>query len=79
MTLRVTLEIVPFGIEEHKRTIGQIDIMNMGQIGQFTHEYEVAELHPKPGLFKMPVVHDRDAGAWVLVAQAIKQLGIRGP
>lgn len=29
MTLRVTLEIVPLGIEQNKRTIGTIEISNL--------------------------------------------------
>jgi hypothetical protein len=31
MTLRVTIEIVPFGVEKDKQTIGVIDISNQGR------------------------------------------------
>ena len=31
MTLRITIEIVPFGVEKDKQTIGVIDISNQGR------------------------------------------------
>lgn len=68
MTLRVTLEIVPFGEEANKRTIHVVDISNMGKRSKSTYtdicNYKVVldgvEL---PGLLP----HSRAAGAFQLV------------
>lgn len=85
MTLRVTLEIVPFGDEDKKYKIGQLDIFNMG-IAQPTpdgwdrggyHEYGVIQLDPEKntgGLYTTSVFHRRWDGAWSLVAKIIDDL-----
>ena len=80
MTLRVRLEIVPFGDEERTREIGRLDIFNMGR-HEFGHcEYGVIELSSKEaGLHTNTVLHRRDLGAWELVRKAITDLEMKGP
>lgn len=83
--LRVTLEVVPFGDEKHKRTIGQLDIFNVGcperEDGQTNCWYGVMEITGKspPGLYKQQVYHMRQKGAWELVRNVLSSLGIGGP
>lgn len=52
MTLRVTVEIVPHGIEEQKRTIGVLNISNIGQeeVPERWRE-AVARLDPNGGTY----------------------------
>jgi hypothetical protein len=79
--LRVTLEIVPYGVEERKRVIGQLDIANISP-GFFPDD--------ESGDYKFEIMTDNSAkveskfrnwprrlGAWRLV-QAILQL-VHGP
>lgn len=75
--LRVTLEIVPYGIEERKRTIGELTIGNISP---------GFNPHQELGDYKFKITNDSDGkvemkfrkwprrlGAWQLV-QAILQL-----
>lgn len=43
MTLRVTIEIVPFGEESQKRTIETINISNWEQIGFDLYNYRIED------------------------------------
>jgi hypothetical protein len=78
MTLRVTLEIVPFGDETKKRTIRQLDIFNMGQVpGSNNYEYGVIDIDPEKntgGLYQETVYHLRDHGASALVSKVLRYL-----
>ena len=81
MTLRVTVEIVPFGVESDAYTIGKLDIFNKGQV-DFGHcEYGVLDLSKATdsGEFIKTVLHRRDLGAWELIRKAITELKITGP
>lgn len=88
MTLRVKLEIVPFGDEDRAYEIGRLDIFNKGiappspkgwDLGGY-HQYGVINLSPQEeGLYDDVVLHRRWEGAWALVAEAIEGLNIRGP
>lgn len=75
MTLRVTLEIVPFGVEENKRTIHTINInnitgiSNVPDVGQ--HEYEVISDGQKQ---EWTVKHTRSLGARLLVRKVLDKL-----
>lgn len=85
MTLRVTLEIVPFGDETKKRVIRQLDIFNMG-IAKPTedgwdrggyHEYGVIDIDPEKntgGLYQETVMHRRWEGATALVGKVLHHL-----
>lgn len=73
MTLRVTLEIVPFGNEDEKRTIEVLNISNIGfDMANGKHTYCVERNEYKK--FKSPIVvyHDRSHGALPLVEKAIR-------
>jgi hypothetical protein len=88
MTLRVILQVVPYGEEEKAYEIGRLDIFNKGpatspdgtSLGGH-HEYGVIDLSPdgKPGLYTQTVLHRRWLGAWELVHNAIEELEIEGP
>jgi hypothetical protein len=81
MTLRVKLEIVPFGKEDEAYEIGRLDIFNKGR-AEFGHaEYGVIELSERAaaGLHNNTILHRRDLGAWKLVGKAIAELDITGP
>lgn len=86
MTLRVKLEIVPYGEEEKAYEIGRLDIFNKGEVegSSFMHrrcEYGVIQLDKDAdaGLFTDTVTHVREDGAWKLVQKVISELKIDGP
>ena len=69
--LRVTLEMVPFGIEERKRTIGTIEISNVGG-NAASGNYKVRHVRDdgwegSVELFAFP----RKRGAWSLLLRAL--------
>lgn len=78
MTLRVTLEIVPFGVEAEKRTIYTIDIGNQASQTKNGRTRYKACVTPQP--FKlasaMPVfklAHYREQGAIKLARMALQR------
>lgn len=78
MTLRVKLEIVPYGDEDKAREIGRLDIFN--KTGGIVSRYGVIEMTPGTGgLHNKEILHRRDLGAWKLVKDALDELGIEGP
>lgn len=82
MTLRVKLEIVPFGDEARAYEIGRLDIFNIGPgVQPGLHVYGVIDMpqNGKAGLYKDTVQHHRPDGAWELVRKVIATLGIKGP
>lgn len=80
MTLRVRLEIVSFGDEDHVREIGRLDISNTGKTMLGVTAYSVVELTPQDGAIHEELIfHRRENGAWALVAEALRQLKISGP
>ena len=78
MTLRVILQVVPFGDEDRAYEIGRLDIFNKGAINS-AHEYGVIDWSNKPGMYTDTVIHFRQDGAWELVRNAIETLEIKGP
>ena len=84
MTLRVKLEIVPFGREEKAREIGRLDINNVGEcmFHQFVGsecQYSVIMLEPErnyAGMFPNTVSHFRSEGAWALLKKVLIDLEI---
>lgn len=80
MTLRVKLEIVPYGDENKLYEIGRLDIFNK-RISRFGYsEYGILELSPvEIGMYVQTVEHDRRLGAWKLVEQVLRELHIEGP
>lgn len=80
MTLRVKVEIVPFGEEDKAYEIGRLDIFNKGPY-TFGHcEYGVIDLNKdKEGLYEKTILHRRDLGAFELIRKAIEELEIKGP
>lgn len=75
MTLRVKLEIVPFGVEEKMYEIGRLDIFNKGYAGlSDLCTYGAIDLtEGKEGLFDDEVFHNRADGAWQLVKKSIEK------
>lgn len=84
MTLRVKLEIVPFGREEEAREIGRLDINNIGNCEYWQHFgnrclYNVIMIeHDKnsAGMFKQSVKHFRSDGPWDLLHSVLDDLEI---
>jgi hypothetical protein len=76
VTLRVELSIVPFGDEDSKRVIHQINISNLGLSSTYPDQYEygVEVDCYKTGDYNHKVFHRRDAGAIELVRKAIGEL-----
>jgi len=73
MTLRVTLEIVPFGVEENKRTIHTIDISNQGRVDGSTDQCSygvVLDGVPMANTF----LHYRSDGAIFLAEKVLKAI-----
>lgn len=81
MTLRVRLEVVPFGDEDRAYEIGRLDIFNKGKFDQngLRHEYGVLDLGDEPGMFNRCILHIREDGAWTLVRDVLETLEIKGP
>lgn len=64
MTLRVTVEIVPFGDKSQKRTLGVINISNVTYDPSWENEYgEVSDYEIKG--------HRRSAGFWELIRKVL--------
>ena len=70
MTLRVTVEIVPFGEEDQKYEIGRLHISNYGPTNELDGNYWY-HVHEAP--MDKPIKHYRDDGAWVLIQKAINK------
>lgn len=70
MTLRVTLEIVPFGEESRKYVIETIDISNIESIAFGRCKYKVDHKGHK----QTEVEHNRQEGALALVQKAVSAL-----
>lgn len=80
MTLRVKLEVVPFGDEDKTYEIGRLDIFNRGLVAFGHHEYGVINLtEEEEGLYTDTIAHRRQLGAWELVRKTITELEIPGP
>jgi hypothetical protein len=79
MTLRVTVEIVPFGQEDKKYEIGRLDIFNKGRV-DFDHcEYGILEFNVEKddfGMYDKTVLHRRNLGAWKLIEKVIRELDV---
>lgn len=73
MTLRVTLEIVPFGIEENKRTIYTLNISNMGSKTKGGKTRYRMLLEP-PLSDPVKLLHIRGDGAVKLARKALQWL-----
>lgn len=79
MTLRVTFEIVPFGDEDERRKIREINISNLGPVNQMLIrsnicEYGIEVDKYKTGEYDYKVVHNRDDGDIALVSLALKEI-----
>ena len=78
MTLRVILQIVPFGDEDKTREIARLDIFNKGEFSEGFHHYGVIDLTPKQeGMFNQDIYHQRQDGPWMLVAKALNRLDVK--
>ncbi len=75
MTLRVTLEIIPFGKEENKRVIEVVNISNWQQTDLDIYSYRIEDNRYKE--FREDdqwVDHNRSDGALTLVCRALAKL-----
>jgi hypothetical protein len=79
MTLRCTIEIVPFGIEDRKRPITVLNISNLGHVSDCRCAYWVETedhrgVYPVKHSFPLKQTHDRRDGAEELVRKVIEEL-----
>lgn len=77
MTLRVTLEIVPFGNEAEKRVIEVLNISNRGKLNHGPDDlyaYGIEHNKYKTGEFDAFVNHHRNDGALALASYALEAL-----
>jgi hypothetical protein len=82
MTLRVTIEIVPFGVERDKRTIGVIDISNQGRDTDsdnfkysavlYVNDHHGVSLQAADAPKRVSFLHRREDGALPCVKCAIE-------
>lgn len=80
MTLRVILQVVPFGDEDRTYEIGRLDIFNKGcSRWPGFYGYGVIDLGPNPGLYSGGVTHLRSLGAWQLLHDILDELPVEGP
>lgn len=70
MTLRVTVEVVPFGREEDIYLVHELDISNIGQVAPMGHCEYVFDLDGK-GMASETVVHNRSDGALELIRKVL--------
>jgi len=72
--IRVTVELVPFGDEEQKKTIGSLVLANVQQHGFGLCSYDAAHT-PDDGeeglIYKQGVQHMRKDGFWELVERIL--------
>ena len=81
MTLRVTVEIVPFGDEEEKRVIDVYNISNLGAsqqdpVGRTPYRYGVEKNKYKTGEYDLFVGHYREDGYEELVREVFSYLSV---
>jgi hypothetical protein len=79
MTLRVTFEIVPFGEEDNKRKIREINISNLGPANKDLLRSDVCEYGVEIDKYKTDdydyrVVHNRNDGDISLVNLVLKEV-----
>lgn len=78
MTLRVTIEIIPFGDESNKRTLHVVNISNTGKVerpgmkGLGLYNYIVREIDENgKNLEPYTCIHQRSQGFWDLIYRAV--------
>lgn len=77
MTLRVTLEIVPYGNEDQKYTIETVNISNLGATDLGVYQYGIEYNKYKTGEYDAVVEHTRKDGATKLVELAMGAVNAR--
>lgn len=76
MTLRATIEVVPFGIESEKRTIAVVEASNTGcrYSGECTYKGMVDNRHRDVPVWHLHgIKHVREDGALELIRKVIEQ------
>ncbi len=74
--IRVTVELVSFGEEDRKKTIGTLEIANDGTGDSVTGNYTVRAYDERDEWVRTKVKgHKRQLGFWVLLRLALQQLG----
>lgn len=75
--LRVTVELVPFGDESRKKTIGIMNIANDGRGSSEVGHYDVRLEDDRDVERNARVLHyQRSRGAWSLVRRALEACGL---
>jgi hypothetical protein len=69
--LRLTLEMVPFGQEEKKRTIGMLEVSNIG-VNENVADYRAVFTKGNLSVTSWVKGFQRSKGAWALVKKALQ-------
>jgi hypothetical protein len=79
MTLRLTLEIVPFGVEANKRVIETVNISNIGEGPMIGSYYYIVEHNDYKNYDDNTpqLLHWRKDGALVLAQRALELLNFK--
>lgn len=75
--IRVTVEMVPFGMEEIRRTLGVMEISNIGKIGNrenSPYSIEVGGGGERKTDYAEIKKFDRSRGFWALILEALKEI-----
>jgi hypothetical protein len=66
--IRVKVDIVPYGIEEHAEQIGELVLANIASLGMGTAAYSAAyNIAGRDPVIVPKVTHFRQAGFWELI------------
>lgn len=74
--LRLTLEMVPFGLEDRKYTIGVVEIANVGGNSKYGNYVAIWKKEGEPDRKIEYKRFDRSTGAWSLVGKILRKLKI---
>lgn len=67
--IRVTIQKIPFGVEENKQTLGVLEISNRHTWMDNHADYKVKEGHREWDI----IGFDRERGVWDLLREALKE------
>ena len=75
--LRITVELVPFGNEDNKRILNELEIWNTGLTTKGGNSIYDARLINELGeaiAYREDIEHIRGIGYWILIQKVLRQL-----
>lgn len=72
--IRVTVELVPFGVEKNARVLGTMLIINDGTGDTYNGNYNVRKITPRQQrLWRIEGFKRRSKNVWHLIAKALEE------